>query len=314
MVVLEENRRTTITFRTSIVILFILCIVVVVFKFFTKDSITTKETIVGVNPVNETKLIMTYEEPFTVILEEKEEKIKVKVQQKEPEEVLQKVAGCLEEQKVSVKLESSEPNEIGEVSQISQNEQEIQRIQGIEKSQASRSGEVRQKPIQEEIIITREPQLEENKEELVVEKELSEQEQSSILTEYKGFSTVGKIEIPRTGVNLPILNQVTVEGMKNAPCLLYSTGELNKTGNNLIVGHNFRNNTLFSNNKNLNLGDKIYVTTLDGNRVEYAIYNKFITTAEDVSYLTRDTNNEPEITLSCCTDDDEYRIIILART
>lgn len=125
--------------------------------------------------------------------------------------------------------------------------------------------------------------------------------------------TVGKIEIPKTGVDTPILNQVSVEGMKNAPCLLYSTGELNQNGNNLIVGHNFRNGTIFSDNKNLQLGDKIYLTTLDGNRVEYTIYDKFITTAEDVSYIKRDTNNKPEITLSCCTDDDEYRIIILAK-
>ena len=141
----------------------------------------------------------------------------------------------------------------------------------------------------------------------------AEEVQNSILAEYKGFATVGKIEIPQTGVDIPILNQVTVEGMNNAPCLLYGTGELNQNGNNLIVGHNFRNGTIFSDNKNLNLGDKIYITTLDGNRVEYTIYNKFITTAEDVSYIKRDTNNKPEITLACCTDDDEYRIIILAR-
>lgn len=138
--------------------------------------------------------------------------------------------------------------------------------------------------------------------------------QNDIPTEYKGFATIGKIEIPKTGVNTPILNQVTVKGMENAPCLLYSTGDLNQNGNNLIVGHNYRNGTIFSNNKNLTLGDKIYVTTLEGNCIEYSIYDKFVTTAEDVSYIKRDTNNKPEITLSCCTDDDEYRIIILART
>lgn len=145
------------------------------------------------------------------------------------------------------------------------------------------------------------------------EAKASEEIQKPILTEYNGFATIGKIEIPQTGLDIPILNQVTVEGMKNAPCLLYATGELNQSGNNLIVGHNFRNGTIFSNNKNLKLGDKIYVTTLDGKKVEYTIYNKFITTAEDVSYIKRDTYNKPEITLSCCTDDDEYRIIILAK-
>ena len=139
-------------------------------------------------------------------------------------------------------------------------------------------------------------------------------EQIAIPEQYQGFTTVGKIEIPKTGVDLPILNKVTVEGMKIAPCLLYQTGEINQSGNTLIVGHNFRDNTLFSNNNKLNLGDKIYITTLDAKTIEYTICDKFITTPEDVSYIKRDTNNCPEIKLSCCTDDDINRIVILAKT
>lgn len=138
-------------------------------------------------------------------------------------------------------------------------------------------------------------------------------EVEEIEAEYKGYQTVGKIEIPNTGVNTPILSSVTVEGMENAPCLLYQTGELNKSGNNLIVGHNYRNGTIFSDNENLEIGDKIYITTLDGKKVGYTIYEKFITTPEDISYIKRDTGNNTEITLSCCTDDDVNRIIILAK-
>lgn len=138
-------------------------------------------------------------------------------------------------------------------------------------------------------------------------------EQEEQPSEYKGFATVGKIEIPKISVDIPILDQVTVKGMENAPCLLYSTGDLNQDGNNLIVGHNYRNGTIFSNNKYLNIGDKIYITTLDNKKIEYTIYQKFITTAEDISYIKRDTFGKPEITLSCCTDDDEQRIIILAK-
>lgn len=133
-----------------------------------------------------------------------------------------------------------------------------------------------------------------------------------VATQYKGFSTVGKIEIPKTGVNIPILSKVTVKGMEIAPCVLYSTGELNKSGNNLIVGHNYRNGTIFSNNKKLQKGDKIYVTSLDGKRVEYTIYNKFTTNSEEVDYFMKDSTN-PEIILSTCTDDEEQRLIIVAK-
>lgn len=136
---------------------------------------------------------------------------------------------------------------------------------------------------------------------------------NNVVSEYKGYSAIGKIEIPRTGINIPILSKVTVKGMDIAPCLLYSTGELNKSGNNLIVGHNFRNGKIFSNNSKLQIGDKIYITTLDGNRVEYTIYSKFTTTPEETNYLKRDTSRGAEITLSTCTNDENYRTIILAK-
>lgn len=281
---LGKSRNTTIIFCINIVILFILCAIVVLINFFTKDSIT-KEVIVGVNPTSLTKSIMPYQEPLIIILENKEKEI---VTQLEAEEDIRNTKEKVEVQEIEEENQEYVKIEVGN------NFEKDNRIE-----------------IEEE-----KKHAEDNKNEITIEleeKKQSEELETSVLTEYKGFTTVGKIEIPQTRVDIPILNQVTVEGMKNAPCLLYSTGELNQNGNNLIVGHNFRNGTIFSNNKNLKLGDKIYVTTLDGNRVEYTIYNKFITTAEDVSYIKRDTNNKPEITLSCCTDDDEYRIIILAK-
>ena len=132
-------------------------------------------------------------------------------------------------------------------------------------------------------------------------------------TMYNGFEVAGKITIPKTGVDIPFLSGVTVEGMEQAPCLLYKTGEINVSGNTFIVGHNYRNGTLFSNNNNIEVGDKIIITAMDGTSKEYTVYDKFTTTAEDVSYLKREIGELPEITLQSCTDDDENRLIILAR-
>lgn len=128
--------------------------------------------------------------------------------------------------------------------------------------------------------------------------------------QYKGFDTVGKIEIQKTGLNLPILSQVTVQGMEVAPCLLYSKGQINQNGNTVIVGHNYNN--IFSKNKNLEKGDKISITTLDGQKVTYTIYSKFRTTPDEVDYLARKIGDKPEITLSTCTENDKYRLVILA--
>lgn len=142
---------------------------------------------------------------------------------------------------------------------------------------------------------------------------MSTDSETEVLSNYKGYDTVGKIEIPKTSVNMPILSKQTVGGMEIASCLLYSSGKLNEYGNTLIVGHNYRNGKLFSNNDKLQIGDKIFITTLDGKKLEYIIYSKFITTPEDASFLTRDTNGKPEITLSSCSDDNVMRIVILAK-
>ncbi len=127
---------------------------------------------------------------------------------------------------------------------------------------------------------------------------------------YQGLPAVGRIEIPKNGINIPILSNVSVKGMEIASCLLYSTGNLNQKGNNLIVAHNYKN--LFRDNKKLNVGDKIYVTSLDGKRVEYTVYDKFTTTPERFDYVARKTSS-PEITLSTCTNNDDYRLVILAK-
>lgn len=276
-----EKRKTINIFYMSIINLFILCIVIILINFFTKDNIT-KETIVGINPINLIKSNIVYQEPLIIVLkeEEKTKQEEIKIEKNQTNIIIEEEQTQKQENSI---LEESQNITIQEQKEIKNEEKQ----EGIETK-------VQIQPIEEEIIVTQTLEIEPN------------------LMQYSKFASVGKIEIPKTEVNLPILEQVTVDGMKEAPCLLYSTGELNQNGNNLIVGHNFRNNTIFSNNQKLNLGDKIYITTLDGNKVEYTIYDKFITTAEDVSYIKRDTNNKPEITLSCCTDDDEYRIIILA--
>lgn len=128
-----------------------------------------------------------------------------------------------------------------------------------------------------------------------------------------GQTSIGNIEIPKTNVNLPILSNITVAGMEVATCLMYSTGSLNVSGTTVIIGHNYCNGKLFSNNNQLQKGDKIFITTTDGNRREYTIYDKFITTDDDISYLERNTTNEAQITLSTCTNNEEKRIVILAK-
>lgn len=129
---------------------------------------------------------------------------------------------------------------------------------------------------------------------------------------YKGFVMVGYIEIPKTGIKYPVLEEATKKSIETSVAILYGPG-LNKVGNTVIVGHNYRNGMFFSDNAKISVGDKIYITDLNGNKVTYIVYNTYETTPEDSDYMTRDTNGAMEISLSTCTDDSNGRIIIWAR-
>ena len=130
---------------------------------------------------------------------------------------------------------------------------------------------------------------------------------------YNGYDMVGTIEIPATNVKYPILDvsALSITGLETSVIAIY--GDLNQVGNATIIGHNYRNGLFFSNNKKLNIGDKVYITDLSGQRLSYTIYNKYETDENDDEYMTRDTNGAREISLSTCTDDSKARLVIWAK-
>ena len=132
---------------------------------------------------------------------------------------------------------------------------------------------------------------------------------------YKGYETVGTMKIPAINFEYPILNDMGAQAIEVAVAVSYPYGEnINQPGNTVIIGHNYRNGVLFSNNKKLKVGDKIYVTDYRGTSLTYTIYNKFETSDSDTSFYQRETNGKAELTLSTCTDaSNNRRLIILAK-
>ena len=131
---------------------------------------------------------------------------------------------------------------------------------------------------------------------------------------YKGFIMLGYIEIPKTKIKLPILEEVTPKSLEASVGILYSTASgLNKPGNTVIAGHNYRNGLFFSDNYKIQKDDIIYITDTNGNKLKYIVYHTYTTTPEDADYMERDTYGTTEISLTTCTDDSSQRIIIWAR-
>ena len=132
------------------------------------------------------------------------------------------------------------------------------------------------------------------------------------VNKYYGFDICGYIRIPRTGIKYPIISTLSKQALEKGVCVEYGPGP-NEPGNTVIAGHNYLNRLFFSKNKNLKLGDKVYITDLYGVTAEYTIYNKFETSPQDTSYIFRDTGDVPEITLATCSRNSSARLIIYAK-
>ena len=65
--------------------------------------------------------------------------------------------------------------------------------------------------------------------------------------------------------------------------------------------------------KELEIGDKIYLTSKNGIKKEYDIYDIFKVYPNDTKCLSQKTNGNVELTLITCTLDSEKRIIVKAR-
>lgn len=140
----------------------------------------------------------------------------------------------------------------------------------------------------------------------------TQQQAAAEKTYMEGYEVMGTISIPKTGIEYPILSEVTKKSLETSVAILYGVG-LNQPGNTTIVGHNYRNGLFFSDNKKLSKGDVIKITDQTGTTITYEIYDMYETSPSDASYMQRDTAGAREISLSTCTDDSSARLIILAK-
>ncbi len=135
-------------------------------------------------------------------------------------------------------------------------------------------------------------------------------------TYYEGYKVIGTISIPSIDVEYPILEENTSATLKIAIVAVYpqdSANAVNKPGNLVLWGHNYKNGTFFSDIGKLSTGAKIYIKDTSGTKLEYQVYNSYETTDSDMTYATRETNGAREITLSTCSNEAGKRIIVYAK-
>lgn len=145
-----------------------------------------------------------------------------------------------------------------------------------------------------------------------------EESGSQIQLEYKGYDVIGIVKIPKINIEYPILEigdidpESAKEPMKLS-IIKYWGEKVNDYGNLSIAGHNNKDGTMFGKTKKLEIGDIVELTDLNGQTIQYSIYDIFVTDPNDVSILLPKDEVIREVTLITCTNGNKQRLILKAK-
>lgn len=141
--------------------------------------------------------------------------------------------------------------------------------------------------------------------------DLENDKTSNMGLNYNGYTLLGKIEIPKIGFSSVVIKENTYRAMDLGVVISYGDA-LNEPGGFVISGHNFRGNSSFMYNiRNLNSGDKIYITDSSGRKLEYTVYEKIRNFGPSDTSIYKKFDGY-HLTLVTCENDGNSRIVIKA--
>lgn len=142
----------------------------------------------------------------------------------------------------------------------------------------------------------------------------SKTEKSNFLpeVEFKGYKVEGIIEIPKINIKYPIIDHTDEKTMMVSISKFWGP-QANEIGNYTVAGHNNRDGTMFGKTKYLKIGDKIKITDLKGETIEYDVFKIYSILPDDVSCVESIEAKTREVTLITCTNGHKNRLVTKAR-
>lgn len=128
----------------------------------------------------------------------------------------------------------------------------------------------------------------------------------------KQYDVIATLNIASLGIKYPILS-TTSETLLKVALNKYWGANPNEVGNMCILGHNYENTKFFSKLPNIKIGDMIQITDLEGQTLDYTVYETDIIDPYDNSCTSQLTNGHTEITLITCYNKGAQRFIAKAR-
>ena len=137
------------------------------------------------------------------------------------------------------------------------------------------------------------------------------QTEESILTTYKGYPVIAKLEIPKINLETYVISEYSNQALGVSVTKFYG-GNPNEVGNFCIAGHNYITQNMFHDLKKLSIGDTFTLVDTNNHEGIYKIYLVEIVEPNETQCLSQKTDGRIELTLITCTTDSSKRIIVKA--
>ena len=137
------------------------------------------------------------------------------------------------------------------------------------------------------------------------------QTEESILTTYKGYPVIAKLEIPKINLETYVISEYSNQALGVSVTKFYG-GDPNEIGNFCIAGHNYITKNMFHDLKKLSIGDTFTLVDTNNHEGIYKIYLIETVEPNETQCLSQKTDGRIEVTLITCTADSSKRIIVKA--
>ena len=126
------------------------------------------------------------------------------------------------------------------------------------------------------------------------------------------YTVLGIINIPKVHFNQPILKENT-HGAYNVSVVKIKGPSLNEAGNVVIGGHNYMKSKYFMVINRLVKDDVVLITDLTGRTIKYYVYDYYVTSDDDATYLENIKDGKRYVTLVTCNKGGKDRYIVKAK-
>lgn len=125
----------------------------------------------------------------------------------------------------------------------------------------------------------------------------------------KSYYIEATLRIPSLDINYPVLSDSSDELLKISINKLWGPNP-NEVGNYVIVGHNYKNKTMFGKLPGIDIGATIELEDLSGRTITYMVYDKYEIKPTELQCTSQLTNGKKEITLITCNSNGKKRIVV----